>query len=134
MEINLWIITLILKYIDYNQVKIIDVRHIEGLHIPVILAFTSRHWDINSYLPEYECEKYLSRKWIWNVDMLDDYAIWIVNSLIHNKFKDFVNGKITEINNRIDHKKGSRSSVLPSWRKCSQTQILYHVINEHNCE
>ena len=72
VEINLWVVTLILKCIDCNQVKIIEVPHIEGLRIPEILTFARRHWNIDSYLPEYECEKYPSRKWIWNVGKLDD--------------------------------------------------------------
>ena len=54
--------------------KIIEVPHIEGLHIPEILEFASKHWYINSYLLEYECEKYSSRNWIWNVGKLDVYA------------------------------------------------------------
>ena len=47
--------------------KIIEFPHIKGLSIPEILEFASSYWDLNSHLPEYECEKYLSRKWIWNV-------------------------------------------------------------------
>ena len=56
-----------LKYIDGNNVKIINVPHIEGLRVPDLLEFASKHWDISRYMPEYECEKYPSRKWIWNV-------------------------------------------------------------------
>ena len=64
-----------LKYISWNEVKIIEVPHIEGLRIPEILNFARRHWNIGKYLPEYEWEKYSSRKWIWNVGKLAHHLI-----------------------------------------------------------
>ena len=50
-----------------KYVKIIEVPHIEGLRIPEILEFASKHWRIDKYMPDNDSEKYPSRKWIWNV-------------------------------------------------------------------
>ena len=67
VEINWLVSVLNLKFIAWDHVKIIEVPHIEGLRIPEILEFAQRHWYIHSYLPEYEWEKYPSRRWIWNI-------------------------------------------------------------------
>ena len=56
-----------LKYIEGNRVKIIDVPHIDKLYVTDLPQFASNYWNIRRYIPEYKCEKYLSRKWIWNI-------------------------------------------------------------------
>ena len=43
------------------------VPHIEGLRIPEILEFARTYCEIDKYMPEYETDKYPSRKWICNV-------------------------------------------------------------------
>ena len=43
------------------------VPHIEGLRIPEILEFARDHCDVDKYMPEYQSDKYPSRKWICNV-------------------------------------------------------------------
>ena len=68
-------------------------------------------------MPDYESEKYPSRKWICNVGGLLVLTKSIVNSLIHDQFKGFVNEKITENNDQIDRKEGNKFSVLPSMTK-----------------
>ena len=40
---------------------------IEGLRIPDLLEFAEKHWPIEQFMPDYNCEKYPSRNWIWNV-------------------------------------------------------------------
>ena len=79
--------------------------------------FASKHWAINKYMPEYECEKYHSRKWIWNVSEFLMYHLSIVNSLIQDRFKQFVDGKLTESNDKIDKKHENKFSVLPVMAK-----------------
>ena len=59
------------QFIGWNQIKIIEVPHIEGLRIPDLLAFARKHWDIDLYLPNYDWEKYPSRAWICNIGMND---------------------------------------------------------------
>ena len=56
-----------MKFVEADRVKIIEVPHIEGLRIPEMLAFVGEHCEIGKYLPDYDWEKYPSRKWIWNV-------------------------------------------------------------------
>ena len=68
-------------------------------------------------MPDYESEKYSSRKWICNVGKLLVTIKYIVNSLIHDQFKRFVNKKIVESNDKIDRKEGNRFPVLPSIAK-----------------
>ena len=58
----------IFKYVDWNKVRIIEVPHIEGLRIPDLLKFAEKHWAIEKYMPDYQCEKYPSRKWVCNVN------------------------------------------------------------------
>ena len=43
------------------------VPHIEGLRIPKILEFARTYIEIDKYMPEYETDKYSSRKCICNV-------------------------------------------------------------------
>ena len=105
------------KYIEWSKIKIFELPHIEGLRIPDLLEFASKHWAINKYMPEYECEKYPSRKWIWNVSEFLMYHLSIINSLIQDRFKQFVDGKLTETNEKIDKKHENKFSVLPVMAK-----------------
>ena len=41
----------------------------------------------------------------------------LVNSLIHDTFKQFVDEKVAESNNKIDNIKGNKFSVLPTMAK-----------------
>ena len=59
-----------MQYVPGNKVNFIEVPHIQGLRIPEILNFTGKHWKIEQYIPDYETDKYPSRKWIWNVGKL----------------------------------------------------------------
>ena len=61
-----------LKYIEGNRVKIIESPHIEWLCVTDLLQFESNQWNIRRYMPEYECEKYPSQKWIWNISKMLD--------------------------------------------------------------
>ena len=51
---------------------------IEGLKIPDVLSFARENQEINLHMPEYECEKYPSTKWIWSVCMA--IKLLIINS------------------------------------------------------
>ena len=75
------------EYVEWSKIKIIELPHIEGLRIPDQLEFGSKHWAFNKYMPEYEYEKYPSRKWIWNVSEFLMYHLSKVNSLIQDRFK-----------------------------------------------
>ena len=110
-------IVLFYQFIEWSRVRIIEVPHIEELRIPEVLEFASLHCSIQKYMPNYESEKYPSRKWICNVGGLLVLTKSIVNSLIHDQFKGFVNEKITENNDQIDRKEGNKFSVLPSMTK-----------------
>ena len=68
-------------------------------------------------MPEYNCEKYPSRKWIWNVSKYWLSSFYLVNSLIQDKFRQFVNEKIIENNKRSDDIKGNKFAVLPLMAK-----------------
>ena len=50
-----------------DKVKFAMVPHIEGLRIPEILDFARKHCEIDRYMPDFEPDKYPSRKWICNV-------------------------------------------------------------------
>ena len=46
------------------------VPNIDGLHILEVLEFEREQKEIDKYIPEFESDKYHSRKWILNVGML----------------------------------------------------------------
>ena len=48
---------------------------------------------------------------------LTEFLFNIFYSLLGNRFKQFVNNKIVESNNKLDDRKGSKFSVLPSMAK-----------------
>ena len=63
-------------------------------------------------MPEYDSEKYQSRKLIWNISKLIHLLMKIVYSLIHDKFIKFVNDKIVEWNNKSGERSGKKFYVL----------------------
>ena len=67
-----------------------------------------------------------ARVWMWKISIQEmDMKCWygtmvlvcLVNSLIHDKFKQFVNEKVIENNRRIDDIKGNKFCVLPFMAK-----------------
>ena len=74
------------KYLLCKDVKVAKVPHTEKLRIRDILAFASKHIEIQSYIPEYEYNKQPHRDWLCNV----------INSLIPDKFKAFISQALNE--------------------------------------
>ena len=68
------------KYLLSNNVKIAKVPHTEKLRIRDMLAFASKHIEMQSYIPEYEYNKQSHYDWLYNA----------INSLIPDKFKAFI--------------------------------------------
>ena len=56
-------------------------------------------------MPDYDSDKYPSWKWKWNEGKQIDDISSLVNSLIHDKFKEYVVAKIIENNNKTDDKR-----------------------------
>ena len=59
---------------------VLKVSYIDYLRVKNIFLFAADKVDISSYLPEYEYNKDPQREWNCNV----------VNTLFHDKFKEFI--------------------------------------------
>ena len=74
------------KYLLCKDMKVAKVLHTEKLRIRHILAFASKHIEIQAYIPEYEYNKQSHCDWLCNV----------INSLIPDKFKAFISQALNE--------------------------------------
>ena len=72
------------KWIIWDKVKVIKIPQYEGLKVKDVLKFAASKIDIEAYLPSYDYPKEPNREWFWN----------IVNSLIPDEFKSFVDHQI----------------------------------------
>ena len=73
-------------YIKWKEVKLVHVPQYKGLRVKEILIYAKTKVNISRYLPDYEYNKDPNRIWLWNV----------VNSLIPDDFKEFINDKVIQ--------------------------------------
>ena len=78
------------KVTKLKDVKVCSVPHLKGLTIKDLLEFAKTQIEIDMYTPDYEYDKTPNRSWIWNV----------TNTLWKNKFRKFIDDKISE---RVKH-------------------------------
>ena len=78
------------KVIKWKNAKVCSVPHLKGLTIKNLLEFAKTQIEIDMYIPDYEYDKTPDRSWIWNV----------INTLWQDKFRKFIDDKISE---RVKH-------------------------------
>ena len=78
------------KVIKFKDLKVCSVPHLKGLTIKDLLEFSKTQIYIDIYIPDYEYDKTPDRSWIWNV----------INTLWQDKFRKFIDDKISE---RVKH-------------------------------
>ena len=72
------------RYVKCSQVVATNVPHREGLEVSSILKFTTKHFGILKFLPDYDYKKEQSRERLWS----------IANALINYKFQELINEKV----------------------------------------
>ena len=118
-----------MKFIAADRVKIIEVPHIEGLRIPEILEYAEEHCEIGNYLPDTNERSTHPESRSEILASLTEFLFNIVYSLLGDRFKQFVNNKIMESNNKLDDRKGNKFSVLPSMAKVFADSNLFLVFD-----
>ena len=93
------------NYITWDRVNVIKVPQYEGLTVKQILAFAQQHAEIQTYLLEYQYDKIPNREWVWNV----------VNSLIPQEFKEFIDKKVKERKQNIIKSQNLGANIMPQF-------------------
>ena len=79
------------SYIKLTEVIVIQVPQYDGLRVKDLVKFAESETDIDSYLPKYEYNKEPNRLWLYN----------LINTLIPEKFKEFINSRIKKRNKEL---------------------------------
>ena len=95
------------KYLLCKEIIVAKVPHIESLRVKDIVWFAADNIDIKSYMPEYEYNKDPQREWIGN----------IVNTLLQDKFKEFIINSIRAREKKLISNKWLNISALPQFIK-----------------
>ena len=62
-------------HLKNNQIKFIQILHLQGLCMCNILDFSRKNIDIDQYLPVFKFSvKVLDRSWIWNISKLKAFS------------------------------------------------------------
>ena len=93
------------KFIKSENILAIKVPQYKGLTVKSIIEFAQRNIHIDKYLPDYEYSKENNREWVWN----------IVNTIIPEKFKRFIDQKVEERKQQIIKSQNLGISVNPEF-------------------
>ena len=78
-------------YIKWNEVIVVQIPQYDGLRVKDLLKFAESEFEINDLLPTYDYNK--EPNWVWLCNL--------VNILITEKFKEFINLKIKKRNQEL---------------------------------
>ena len=93
------------KAIKWVDVKVCSVPHLKGLSIKELIEFSRTHFDVDTYIPDYEYDKNPNRNWIWN----------IINTLCQEDFKKYIERKISERAKHMIRMKSFNVKALPEF-------------------
>ena len=81
------------KHLKWKDVNVWTIPHYDKLRISDLLKFARSHIDIDSYLPDYEYNKYSNRQWLCNVlnTLLGSALTKYIEQSIENRVKYVVN-------------------------------------------
>ena len=79
------------QYIKWSEVIVVQVPQYDGLRVKDLLKFAESEFEINDFLPTYDYNKEPNRVWLCN----------LINTLIPEKFKEFINLKIKKRNQEL---------------------------------
>ena len=95
------------KYLLCKDIFVTKVPYIENLRVKDIVWFAASHVDIKSCMPEYEYNKDPQREWICN----------IANTLLKDKFKEFVSKSMKAREKKLILNKRLNVVALPQFVK-----------------
>ena len=72
------------SYAKWSEVIIIQVSPFKGLRVKDLLNFSESEFEIHDFLPKYDYNKEPNIEWLCN----------LINTLIPDKFKEFINIEI----------------------------------------
>ena len=72
------------SYVKWSEVIVIQVLQYKGLRVKDLLNFSESEFEMHDFLPKYDYNKEPSREWFCN----------LINTLITDKFKEFINVEI----------------------------------------
>ena len=78
-------------FIKCSEVIVVNVPQYEGLRVRDLIKFAEREFEIHKFLPDYDYHKEPNRDWLCN----------IINTVISDKFKEFINEKTMERNKKL---------------------------------
>ena len=79
------------SYVKWSEVIVIQVPQYKGLRVKDLLNFAESEFEIHDFLPKYDYNKEPNREWLCN----------LINSLISDKFKEFINIEIKRRNKEL---------------------------------
>ena len=79
------------QYIKWSEVIVVQVPQYDGLRVKDLLKLAESEFEINDFLPIYDYNKEPNRVWLCN----------LINTLIPEKFKEFINLKIKKRNQEL---------------------------------
>ena len=86
-----------------KDVKWVKVPHIKSLSIQDILNFAKEYTDIESYLPNYNYDKFPNRDWLCN----------IINTIANKEFSSFISGAMEKREKLIIMNRGLKVEAIP---------------------
>ena len=91
------------KFLYSKDVKWVKVPHIKSLSIQDILNFAKEYTDIESYLPNYNYDKFPNRDWLCNV----------INTISNKEFSSFISGAMEKRDKLIIMNRGLKVEAIP---------------------
>ena len=92
-------------HLKCKNIIVCRVPHLKGLTVEDLLKFGEENSNIKDYLPEYEYQKQPNRQWLCN----------ILNTLLRDKFADFVKEKIRDRVKHAVRQKSLNVKALPEF-------------------
>ena len=79
------------SYVKWNEAIVIQVPQYKGFRVKDLLNFAESEFEIHDFLPKYDYNKEPNREWLCN----------LINTLITDKFKEFINIEIKRRNKEL---------------------------------
>ena len=91
------------KFLYSKDVKWVKVPHIKSLSIQDILNFAKENTDIESYLPNYDYDKFPNRDWLCN----------IINTIANKTFSSFISEAMDKREKMLIMNRGLKVEAIP---------------------
>ena len=95
------------------------------------MKFAQTKFGLEDYLPKYTTFRFPSRPWLWNLGMMADYYVLLVNTIIGGDFKKWIQSKMSQREKKLVMKRKFNVSILPEIADAIKSSN--RVSSKHSC-